>query len=449
MRNLFLRLLVSLWAAMTLIVGLWALIHAWAVSSDSGPLHQHFNVRAVELRAELALLCQRQGLDECEKSLERRDRRDDRIALYQNGTRIVGEDVEGAAALITAAQESPERVVEEVGDRQTVAVVLDRDPSIVAVSTGPVRSAWTFFIVPETLPYRLLAIAAVTGLVSVLLARTLSRPLRTIRQATREIASGDLSVRVAPRLRGADEESHALGRDLDRMAERIEALLEAQRRLLRDVSHELRSPLARLGIALELVRRKATPDTAPQFERIERETQRLNEMIGELLTLSRLEANDRVTQPAELDLGALLKEIVDDVGFEAEAAGSRVTLASPERIAVMGDAELLHRAIENVVRNSTRFTEPGTSVDVDVKLGPTDVTVEVRDHGPGVPEETLVDIFKPFYRVDTDRARSKGGTGIGLAITERAVALHGGRVSARNAEGGGLAVSLVLPRRTD
>lgn len=445
MRNLFLRLLVSLWAAMTLIVGLWALIHAWAVSSDSGPLHAHFNVRAVELRAELALLCQRQSLDECEKSLAPRDRRDDRIALYQDGARIMGDDIDGAAALITSAQGSPDRVVESVGDRQVVAVVLDRDPSIVAVSTGPVRSAWTFFIVAETLPYRLLAIVAVTGLVSVLLARTLSRPLRTIRQATREIALGDLSVRVAPRLRGADEESHALGGDLDRMAERIGALLEAQKRLLRDVSHELRSPLARLGIALELVRRKATPDTAPQFERIERETQRLNEMIGELLTLSRLEANDRVSEPAEFDLGALVREIVDDVGFEAEAAGSRVELGGAEHVAVTGEAELLHRAIENVVRNAVRFTEPGTSVDVTVKLGARDVTVEVRDHGPGVPESALADIFKPFYRVDTDRARSKGGTGIGLAITERALALHGGRVSAQNASTGGLSVSLVLP----
>lgn len=447
MRSLFLRLLVSLWATMTLIVGIWALIHAWAVSSDSGPLHAHFNVRAVELRAELALLCQRQGLDECDKSLAPREHRDDRIALYRDGELLMGEGIDGAAGLVDAAKTSTEGVDERrEGERQTVAVVLDRDPSIVAVSTGPVRSAWIFFIVPETLPYRLLAIVAVTGLVSVLLARTLSRPLRTIRQATREIASGDLHVRVAPQLEGADEESHALGADLDRMTERIEALLEAQRRLLRDVSHELRSPLARLGIALELVRRKATPETAPQLERIERESQRLNEMIGELLTLSRLEATDGVTSPADVDLAGIVREIVADVAFEAQAAGRDVVLTCPGDARLQGDPELIRRGVENVVRNAARFTEPGTAVDVVLRVTDADFVVEVRDHGPGVPDAQLRDIFKPFFRVDTDRARSKGGTGIGLAITERTAVLHRGRVTAENVPGGGLKVSIVLPR---
>jgi two-component system sensor histidine kinase CpxA len=358
----------------------------------------------------------------------------------------MGPAIDGAAPVIAEAKSSSEKVAEATGDRELVAVVLTRDPSIVAVSSGPVRSPWMFFIVPETLPYRLLAIVVVTGVVSVVLARYLSRPLRTLRAATRQVAEGDLSVRVTPSLGGADGESLALGRDMDRMTERIGALLEAQRRLLRDVSHELRSPLARLNIALELVRRKSTPDTAPAFDRIERESTRLNEMIGELLTLSRFEAAGVLEHTDEVDLSALVGVVVEDVAFEAEQHETRVSLDAAPRVSLVGDRELLRRAIENVLRNAVRFTEHGSTIDVRLAEQDGAIELRVRDHGPGVPDEAAQKIFEPFYRVDTDRARAKGGTGIGLAITHRAVVLHGGTVTAKNAEGGGLEIAMRLPR---
>jgi signal transduction histidine kinase len=304
-----------------------------------------------------------------------------------------------------------------------------------------------FFIVPETLLYRLLAIVAVTGLVSVILARYLARPIQLLRSATQEMAGGDLSVRVSQRLKGADSETLGLGRDMDRMAERIQELLETQHRLLRDVSHELRSPLARLNIALELVRRRSPPDVEPAFDRIERETERLNAMIGELLALSRLESGQGLERPQSLDLSALVEQVVEDVAFEAEQNGSHVALGSSAPCSLEGNEELLRRAIENVLRNAVRFTEPGSTVKVDLECAGGFAELRVRDRGPGVPAEALEDIFKPFYRVGDDRARGTGGTGIGLAITHRAVLLHGGSVTAQNADEGGLVVTVRLPVR--
>lgn len=446
MRSLFLRLLVSLWLAMALLGGLFAVIHARAFPPEASAMRRRANARAVELRGERALLCARDALGDCDRSLAPLNERDQRVAVYRGGALVIGQPIEGALGISEQARRSDEGVAVQVGEEEELtAVVLRHDPALTAVAVGPVRSPWIFFIVPETLPHRLLAIVAVTGLVAVLLARYLSRPLRVLRRATQQMAAGDLSVRVADRLAGADGEALALGRDMDRLAERIEELLESQHRLLRDVSHELRSPLARLNIALELVRRRSPPDVEPAFDRIERETERLNAMIGELLTLSRLESGRGVERPERIDLPALVDEIVEDVAFEAEQQGCRVRVGSRDPCALDGNKELLRRAVENVLRNAVRFTEPGSEVRVDVERAGAAAAVRVRDHGPGVPEEALDDIFKPFYRVDAHRARGAGGTGIGLAITHRAVQLHGGTVTAQNADDHGLVVTVRLP----
>ncbi|KYF72182.1 ATP-binding protein [Sorangium cellulosum] len=445
MKSLFLRLLVSLWIVMALLVGLFAVIHGRAFSAESSSLRRRLSTRAIELRAESAVVCARDGLAGCEQRLAPLDPRDPRVAVYRAGALVAGEPVEGAAGVEERARRSAEGIAVEIDDRELVAVVLRRDPTLVAVATGPVRSPWMFFIVPETLPLRLLAIVVVTGLVAVVLARYLSRPVRVLRGATQRMAAGDLSVRVSQQLAGADGETLALGRDMDRMAERIDELLETQRRLLRDVSHELRSPLARLNIALELVRRRSPPDVEPAFDRIERETERLNGMIGELLTLSRLESGRGMERTERVDLTALVEQLVEDAAFEAEQQGCSVELGARDACSLDGNGELLRRAIENVVRNAARFTEAGTAVRVDLECAGGLAELRVRDRGPGVPEAALGDIFRPFYRVDDHRARGAGGTGIGLAITQRAVLLHGGEIEARNAEDGGLMVVLRLP----
>jgi two-component system sensor histidine kinase CpxA len=444
MKSLFLRLLVSMWVTMAILVGVFAMIHAAAFPKEGSAARRRFGARILELRADGALACVERGEENCQRRLAAMDTRDDRIAIYKNGELMMGVEVRGAAELDREARAAEDRVAFHTNGEDITAVVMGRDPSLTAIAIGPARSPWTFFIGPDTLPYRLGAIVAVTGIVSFLLARYLSKPLHVLRGAAQRMASGDLSVRVAGDLEGADGETQALGRDMDGMAERISDLLDAQRRLLRDVSHELRSPLARLAISLELVRRKSAPDVAPALDRIERETERLNAMIGELLTLSRLESDRGLEETSPVDLGALVASIAEDASVEAESRDVRVTteLASPT---IAGNPELLRRAVENVVRNAVRFSEAGSSVDVSVHEDGERAEVRVRDHGPGVPDESLARIFEPFYRVETDRARTRGGTGIGLAITHRAVVLHGGSVEAKNAPGGGLEVRLALP----
>ena len=235
------------------------------------------------------------------------------------------------------------------------------------------------------------------------------------------------------------------------MAERIESLVMSQHRLLGDISHELRSPLARLSVALGLARQnagEATPAITSAHNRIEREIERLNELIGQLLTLTRLETDAERLETARIDLRELVNLIVEDADFEARNRNRNVRLLTDEECHVTGNAELLRSAIENVVRNAVRYTAEHTSVEVALRcssIGDPGVRISVRDHGKGVPEEALTEIFRPFYRLTEARDRQTGGTGLGLAIAERAVCLHGGTVRATNASDGGLVVEIKLP----
>ncbi len=274
-------------------------------------------------------------------------------------------------------------------------------------------------------------------------------PLRRLRKVTQQLAGGDLSARVGEGLVHRKDEVADLARDVDRMAERIESLVGAHQRLIRDVSHELRSPLARLNVALELARQSAGPNHSAPFDRIERESDRLNELIGQLLMLTKLESESGSIKRSELDISALVAEIAKDADFEAKNNNRQVTAAVSEKIILNGNSELLRQAIENLVRNAVRYTEQGTSVEISIKKkmssGRNCVHIEVRDHGPGVPESALYDIFRPFYRVNDARERQSGGTGVGLAISDRAVRLHGGSLRAFNATGGGLIMEMELP----
>jgi len=302
---------------------------------------------------------------------------------------------------------------------------------------------------PWALAARVLAALLTAGVLCYLLARYIVSPVVKLRAVTRQVAGGDLSARVGPLLGQRRDEVGALGRDFDAMAARIEALLSAQQRLLRDISHELRSPLARLGVAVGLLRKRTGPEAAGYLARIERESERLNEMIGQLLALSRWEAGAEVIRRVPLDLAALVREVAEDADFEARGQGRSVELGECEECETAGTPALLRSAFENVVRNAVRHTPEGTSASIALKClrseGGGEAVLTVLDKGPGVPEETLKEIFRPFYRVDDSRTRETGGTGLGLAITERAVRLHGGTVRAENLSGGGFVVELRLP----
>lgn len=298
---------------------------------------------------------------------------------------------------------------------------------------------WWLAGAPSTQALRLLAVLATTGIVCYWLVSHLVAPIIQLRTATRRLAAGDLTTRVDARLRNRRDELGVLGRDFDLMAERIESLMNAQNRLIADISHELRSPLARLTVALGLVRETAGPEATEDLDRIETETGRLNTMIGHLLTLSRLESGRPVAETTPVDLARLVHDIAADADFEARSRNCSVRVLASTECALTGTAALLRSAVENVVRNAVRYTRAGTAVEISLTRGrtgqdqPEYAVIQVRDHGEGVPEESLEHLFHPFYRIEDARDRQSGGTGLGLAISERAVRLHGGTVIAANA----------------
>ena len=238
-------------------------------------------------------------------------------------------------------------------------------------------------------------------------------------------------------------------RDFNAMAGRLQDLVTAQSRLLNDISHELRSPLARLSVALGLAWQRAGADAHSALERIELEATRLNELIGRLLTLARLEGGEDAMRRTAIPLDQLVQDITLDADFEAQTRQCHVRCDVQDEMTVFGSASLLHSAIENVIRNATRHTREGTDVEVQVaqesRNGKPEAVVRVTDRGPGVPQEALEKLFRPFYRLDDARGRQTGGVGLGLAITDRAVRLHGGTVRAANRPEGGLVVEIRLP----
>lgn len=454
MRSLFFRIFVSFWMAMTLISAGFALIYVTTSTESRWERWQslHFDAFRLRVREEVAQL-DPSAADAVPRLIEALARREPLVHVFavreneppRSDIPLGAQNLGGKALAVGQA-------LEERGESVTYfAEVLGAPfPRVALVEELSRPSPVLGYIGPDTLPFRLLVLLVVSGLVCYGLARQLTRRLREIRRASRRLAEGDLAVRIGPQLGDMDDEATALARDLDQMAERIDALLGAQQRLLRDVSHELRSPLARLTIALELARQETKGDAAEFHDRIAREADLLGQLIGEILTLTRLEGEAKAQRRADaLDLSELLREVAEDADFEARPTQRRVEVISGDRITLEGYAEILRRAVENVVRNAVRFAPVESSVEVRLERalveGRPMARLDVRDRGPGVPEGHLQDIFQPFFRVSESRDRRSGGSGVGLAITARAVRLHGGSVSARNASGGGLVVSIALP----
>jgi two-component system OmpR family sensor kinase len=296
---------------------------------------------------------------------------------------------------------------------------------------------------PPIAPWEIIAIGIATSLAfSVLLAWYLVRPIRNLRWAFDAAAAGHLETRVSPLMGRRRDEIADLGRDFDRMAQQLQNLVSAQQRLLHDVSHELRSPLARLHAAIGLARQEPAKLEA-SLERIEREATRLDGMVGEVLALARLESGTSARAKERVDLAHIAASIAEDARFEAGALGRSVRFSASGDAPVIGNADLLHRAVENIVRNAVKFTHAGTSVDVRVHTTRTAAVLTVSDHGPGITPSELEKVFDPFYRGHAGQGTS--GFGLGLAIAQRAVDAHGGAIHAANVAGGGLQVEVELP----
>jgi two-component system sensor histidine kinase CpxA len=307
---------------------------------------------------------------------------------------------------------------------------------------GVIPASWWFLLPMLELVF--------CGFVSFFLARYLAEPILRTRDAATAFAAGDLNARAAtPGARRRRDEAADLEQVFDRMADRVAAMIAAQQRFIGDVSHEVRSPLGRLSLTLGLVRRQAGPDMLPQLDRMENELEAVSRLVRELLVLASLQGS--VGPPASdlIELPDILDRVVDDLTFEFHERGHGIrTIRRAGSAVVKGDAALLRRAVENVLRNALFYTPEHTMVETLVESDGAWARLVVRDHGPGVPEAALSHLFEPFFRVDQARARNTGGVGLGLAISQRAVELHGGRIRAANAHPHGLAVRIELPVAT-
>jgi len=333
---------------------------------------------------------------------------------------------------------SPRRHPIQLPDGQSYRLV----PDFQSVTLGRLLSR------PRVIAIPLMLAAIVSGIVCLLLARYLSAPIGQLRRATKQLSDGNLDQRVSPSMGRRKDEIADLARDFDHMAERLQRLLASQKQLLNDASHELRSPLARLHMALGLARQRSDNSIEPELDRIERETERLNELISSLLSLAKLESGSKQIDKQVIDLQTLLETVVSDATFEAAASQRKVQIHKSIPAKIMANSALLHSAIENVLRNAVRYTQQGSTVELSMAIEtnqPEWVVITIRDHGPGVPETMLEHLFEPFVRVEQARDRNSGNYGLGLAITERAVHFHGGSISARNETEGGLSVTIRLP----
>lgn len=370
------------------------------------------------------------------------------LILDASGRNFCGDTVsQGAAALAARAHASGKRQWAKIGSDWAVAKPV----------TDPSGNQFTVLLVTRFHPapwWPRLPNAAipVSALVTFIFSYLLTKPVRALRDAFRRFSAGDMSVRLrvsrSPLRDWGGADIRTLMVDFNEMADRIQALIEAHKTLVRDVSHELRSPLARLNVALELAREEIGEPIAA-LDRVELESSRLNTLIGELLSLSLMESIQQVPQSRVLSMGDLVEDLLPDLIFEADARGCQVVHVQKGPTSVLGNAELLRRALENVIRNAIRYTPAGKTIEIqsyeEQTIEKSTVVTRIYDNGPGVPEESLTAIFRPFYRLDAARRPTTGGFGVGLAIAERAVQLHRGTIQARNQSSGGLCVELRLP----
>jgi signal transduction histidine kinase len=450
MKSLFLKIFLSFWVATALFLVLGLLVML-ALRPQRNATWEALRTTAL---TEAITAYEQGGTPQAHEYLENLQRTQ-HVRAYvfdEQGIEISGRSSQGWAEHVAAGRPVPQRpgmlfprpqiLTESKASSDghhfyTIAMELPPGPRV--------------FLGPRGMPVPSLIIAVISsGLVCYFLAWYMTKPIARLRAATQKLAAGDLTARAGkPNSRGRDEIA-GLIRDFDAMAARLESLVNAQSRLLNDISHELRSPLARLNVALGLARQRSGPESAAMLERIELEASRLNELIGRLLALARLEDGEQHVPATPVLLDEVVLNVAEDAEFEAQARRCHVRSEIPEGIwVVRGDASLLHSAIENVVRNAIRYTREGTTVEIHLEktgsAGSEQAVVRVTDCGSGVPTDALEKLFQPFYRLDDARGRQTGGVGLGLAITERAVRFHGGSVAATNRAEGGLMVEIHLP----
>jgi signal transduction histidine kinase len=455
-RGIFIQTFIWFWIVMTVLAATLSITHEvidtnhWEarMQEEAGTLLVFFGQIAVERYEQAGT----KGLTEVIARLKS-SAAIDAYLFNKEGSELTGRPAPPEAVALSARTGSDGRVAvtsaDEEGFAATRVIGAQGQPYVVVgvishrALLGTAQRSYSWII-------RLIAVLVVSSIACYLLSRHITAPILKLREAARRLASGDLAVRVAPAVGARRDEIGELARDFDVMAGRVEALLTSMRHLLGNISHELRSPLSRLGVALELAGRHSSPEAGRYLGRIELEAERLNELIGRLLAFARLESGIGEAKRESFDLAEVVGEVAADADFEAKVAGKTVRVTESTACIVSGARELIRSAVENVMRNAIRYTKEGTEVEVAIRrtldTAVPAAIVTIRDHGPGVPESDLDKLFRPFYRVGEARERQTGGTGLGLAITERAVLLHGGTVKASNAPEDGLIVEITIPQ---
>ena len=444
MHSLFLRIFLLFWVAMALIVGgSIAITFTIAAHEYEAPELQRRPGAAIQASEALS----RGGIGALKNWLDK-----NKNAIPDRDLYIIGAD--GADIL---GRRLPENAVRRLEFFNRDEFINRRSPHAAPQIVGPEGSAYTVLLVPRrpsifgalSLPEISTAILCIALIVSALtswwLAQHFSAPIRRIQAGARALASENLEARVSTGLEGRKDELAVLARDFDAMADQLRANRGAVTQLLRDISHELRSPLARMRVALGLARQPRA-DLLRQLDRLEREVERLDALISQVLKLARLHGTDTLFAREPFNLDEVVEEVVRDANFEGAAKGCSVRLDGTARVLVNGNRELVRSAVENVLRNAVRYSPEDAPVEVAVdRRADGGVMISIRDRGPGVPESELERIFEPFYRVAESRDRDTGGEGIGLAITLQVMRGHGGGAVAANRPAGGLEVRLSLP----
>jgi signal transduction histidine kinase len=457
MRTLFWKIFLSFWLVQALSLGILVVRFQLRERNPGHVMDVHVrpaNEHALRLygQALVERVESHPGLDLGAELKQVQSKSGMKVALADDHGKLIGGEMPAAPTdeLIRRALSGREAVMMRPPDGMAVATAIDSASGkhyVVVAQFGPNPGPPRGLLPPDIL-MQWLIYAALSGVVCLALGYYLTRPIIKLRAATQRIAAGDLSARAEEFERQGDEIA-MLTKDFNRMAGRIESLITAQRRLISDISHELRSPLARLSLALSIARKRSVPTADASLDRIEKESERLNDLIGQLLTLSRLENEVEGTQQERVQMRFLLEEVATDAEYEARNKGTEVKTEIAGDCVVYGNAHLLHSAVENVVRNAVKHTANGTDVTIALSresaINGDTCIISVRDHGPGVPESELGNLFRPFYRLDSARGRDTGGVGLGLSITQRAIVSHGGTVRANNSESGGLVVELRIP----
>ena len=448
MHRLYWKIFLAFWlslvffVAVTLVAASYYLQQTRARAADENPHERHMT-----LIREARGIARGEGVAGLERWLAQLDRREATpyYLLDEQNRDLLGRPLPPELAFREGRQGDHMGQMGNMMMRQAMAIRVADGRSFVLMPDFQGVSLWRVLGRPRVFALPLLVTALLSGLLCYWLARYLLRPVKELREATQAMAAGDFAQRVAPGLGGRRDEIADLAHDFDHMAARIEQLVSAQMQLLGDISHELRSPLARLVVALELAQQKQGGAASAEYERIALEAERMNDLIGQLLTLSRLESGAGKIAAETVDIDALLERLVENCNFELAADERRAVIVESAPAAIEGDPALLTSAFENVIRNAARYTDSGTAVEVAARTADGWLEVRVRDHGPGITESMLERVFDPFVRVGDARDRGSGGHGLGLAIAKRAIGLHGGEIAAANHPDGGLEISIRLP----